>query len=263
MASSSRAKKQRTSMAHKKQGTSSYEANPLDLARLLSNDEQHKVFTKHFLGIPIFALKYGNISNFELDDFHFSTLLRQHNLFALCEESNAYYPELVRVFYCNLNLRKNRLISSMKGKEIILDMQTFSSICGNIPDHGSIKDFGIACDWDNYDRKEFYYSMCRFSKDKIDLCKLMGLGETVKNRDIHVVGNLNLEDRLLHYFLSYVRDPKVGGGVGRIREVAKNRTPILTKVNRRMKYARSGALGALDFGFTIYVFRILNDYLRI
>ncbi|KAF1878201.1 hypothetical protein Lal_00032273 [Lupinus albus] len=25
------------------------------------------------------------------------------------------------------------------------------------------------------------------------------------------------------------RDPKVGGGVGRIREVAKNRTPILTK----------------------------------
>ncbi|KAF1862192.1 hypothetical protein Lal_00026716 [Lupinus albus] len=48
------------------------------------------------------------------------------------------------------------------------------------------------------------------------------------------------------------RDPKVGGGVGRIREVAKNRTPILTKVNRRMKYARSGALGALDFGFTIY-----------
>ncbi|KAF1893033.1 hypothetical protein Lal_00024153 [Lupinus albus] len=184
MASSSRAKKQRTSVANKNQGTSSSEANPLDLARLLSNDEQCKVFTEHFLARPIFAPKYGNVSNFE--------------------ESNAYYPELVRLFYCNLNLRKNRLISSLKGKEIILDMQTFSSICGDIPYYGSIKDFGFACDLDNYDRKEFYYSMCRFSKEEIDLRKQMALGETVKNRDILAVGNLNLEDRLLHYFLSYL-----------------------------------------------------------
>ncbi|KAF1874306.1 hypothetical protein Lal_00013744 [Lupinus albus] len=161
MASSSRAKKQRTSVATKKQGTSSSEANPLDFARLLANEEQRKVFTEHFLGRPIFAPKYGNGSNFELDYFHFPHLLRKQNLFAFCEESNAYYPELVRVFYYNLNLRKNRLISSLKGKEIILDMQTFSSICG----------------------------------------------ETVKNRDIIAVGNLNLEDRLLHNFLSYVIMP--------------------------------------------------------
>ncbi|KAF1881598.1 hypothetical protein Lal_00039814 [Lupinus albus] len=60
-----------------------------------------------------------------------------------------------------------------------------------------------------------------------------------------------------HFRACEERDPKVGGGVGRIREVAKNRTPILIKVNRRMKYARSGALGALDFGFTIYVIRLV------
>ncbi|KAF1894353.1 hypothetical protein Lal_00027202 [Lupinus albus] len=173
MASSSRAKKQCTSVTTKKQGTSSSEANPLNLARLLVNDEQ-----------------------------------RKQNLFAFCEESNAYYPELVGVFYYNLNLRKNLLISLVNGKEIILDMQTFSSICSNIPYHGSIKDFGLACDWDNYDRKEFYYSLCRFSKEEIDLRKKMALGLTVKNRDILVVGNLNLEDRLLHYFLSYIIMPK-------------------------------------------------------
>ncbi|KAF1888632.1 hypothetical protein Lal_00011406 [Lupinus albus] len=195
-------------MTHKKQGTSSSEANPLDLAQILANDEQPKVFTEHFLGSPIFAPKYGNISNFELDDFHFPTLLRQQNLFAFCEESNAYYPELVREFYYNLNLMKNRLTSSAKGKEIILDINIFSSICCNIPYHGSIKYFGLTCDWDNYVRKEFYYSMCRFSKVETDLHKQMALGETVKNRDILAVGNLNLEDRLLHYFLSYVIIPK-------------------------------------------------------
>ncbi|KAF1879874.1 hypothetical protein Lal_00014174 [Lupinus albus] len=208
MVSSSRANKQRTIMAHKKQGTSSSEANPLDLARLLANDEQRKVFTKHFLGRPIFAPKYGNISNFEFDDFHFPTLLRQQNLFAFCEESNAYYPELVRVFYYNLNLRKNHLTSSIKRMEIIIDLKTFSSICCNIPYHESIKYFGLACDWDNYDIKDFYYSMHRFSRDEIEMHKEMALGETIKSRDILAVGNLNLEDRMLHYFLSYVIIPK-------------------------------------------------------
>ncbi|KAF1888174.1 hypothetical protein Lal_00008087 [Lupinus albus] len=104
MASSSKAKKQRTGVATKKQGTSSSEANSLDLARILANDEQRKVFTEHFLGRPIFAPK--------------------------------------------------------------------------------------------------------FSKEEIDLCKQMALGETDKNIDILVVGNLNLKDRMLHYYLSYVIMPK-------------------------------------------------------
>ncbi|KAF1894177.1 hypothetical protein Lal_00004099 [Lupinus albus] len=57
------------------------------------------------------------------------------------------------------------------------------------------------------------------------------------------------------------RDPKVGGGVGGTREVVKNQTQHSSrrrfterKVNRRMEYASSGALGALDVGFTICVF---------
>ncbi|KAF1867998.1 hypothetical protein Lal_00042393 [Lupinus albus] len=115
-------------MTHKKLGSSTFEANPLDLARLLLNDEQHKVFIEHFLGRPIFA--------------------------------------------------------------------------------PNIEDFGLACEWDNYDRKEFYYSMCRFSKYEIEMRKQLTLGETIKSRDILAVGNLNLEDRLLHYFLIYVIIPK-------------------------------------------------------
>ncbi|KAF1868078.1 hypothetical protein Lal_00034020 [Lupinus albus] len=55
-------------MTHKKQGTSSFETNPLDLARLFENNEQRKVFTEHFLGKPIYALKYGNVRNFNLKD---------------------------------------------------------------------------------------------------------------------------------------------------------------------------------------------------
>ncbi|KAF1867992.1 hypothetical protein Lal_00042386 [Lupinus albus] len=50
--------------------------------------------------------------------------------------------------------------------------------------------------------------MCRFSKREIETHKPLALGETVKSRDILAVGNLNIEDRLLHYFPSYVIIPK-------------------------------------------------------
>ncbi|KAF1896062.1 hypothetical protein Lal_00042355 [Lupinus albus] len=59
-----------------------------------------------------------------------------------------------------------------------------------------------------YDRKKFYLSICRISKVEIERRKQQSLGETVKNRDILSAGYLMLEDRLIHYFLSYVILPK-------------------------------------------------------
>ncbi|KAF1864636.1 hypothetical protein Lal_00039270 [Lupinus albus] len=46
------------------------------------------------------------------------------------------------------------------------------------------------------------------SKEEIEQRKPQGFGETVKNRDILSAGYLKLEERLLHYFLSYVILPK-------------------------------------------------------
>ncbi|KAF1896114.1 hypothetical protein Lal_00042879 [Lupinus albus] len=76
------------------------------------------------------------------------------------------------------------------------------------PKYGDIIGFGLVCDWDDYDRKKFYLSICRISKEEIERRKQQSLGETVKNRDILSAGYLTLEDRLLHYFLTYVILPK-------------------------------------------------------
>ncbi|KAF1879715.1 hypothetical protein Lal_00039771 [Lupinus albus] len=141
MASSSRTKKPQTSVSQSKQGTSSSKSNPLNLTRLLANDEQWK-------------------------------------------EKSYYFP-CERKRYC-------------------LDAKTLSSLCCDIPTQGSKN----VCDCDNYDRKELYISLCRISKEEIEQRKQQGFGETVKNRDILSVGYLKLEDRLLHYFLSYVVLPK-------------------------------------------------------
>ncbi|KAF1866017.1 hypothetical protein Lal_00013697 [Lupinus albus] len=200
MASSS--KRPRSSKS--KQGESTSNSNSLNLTRRLANDAQRKVFEENFHGRAIFTPKYGNIGNFEFEDFLFPYLLRQQKLFDFCCEANNIYPELVR----NLNFRKNLMTSHVKGKDIVLDIKTFSSICCDIPMTGDITGFGLVCKWDDYDRKKFYLSICRISKEEIERRKQQSFGETVKNRDILSVGYLTLEDRLIHYFLTYVILPK-------------------------------------------------------
>ncbi|KAF1872188.1 hypothetical protein Lal_00039348 [Lupinus albus] len=159
-----------------KQGESTSKSNPLKLTRLLANDAQRKVFDENFHARAIFSPKYGNIGNFEFEDFLFPYLLRQQKLFDFCCEANDIYPELVRVFYYNMNFRKNLMTSHVKGKDIVLDMQTFSSICCDIPMIGDITGFGLVCEWDDYDRKKFYLSICRISKEEIERRKQQSLG---------------------------------------------------------------------------------------
>ncbi|KAF1883560.1 hypothetical protein Lal_00037526 [Lupinus albus] len=137
MASSSK----RSRSSKSKQGESTTKSNPLNLTRLLANDAQRKVFEENFHERAIFTPKYGNIGNFEFEDFLFPYLLRQQKLFNFCCEANDIYPELVRVFYYNMNFRKNLMTSHVKGKDIVLDMKTFSSLCCDIPMIGDITGF--------------------------------------------------------------------------------------------------------------------------
>ncbi|KAF1893025.1 hypothetical protein Lal_00024145 [Lupinus albus] len=207
MASSSKTKRSRTSKS--KQGESSSKSNPLNLTRLLANDAKRKVFEEIFHGRAIFTPKYGNIGNFEFEDFLFPYLLRQKKLLDFCCEANDFYPELVRVFYCNMNFRKNLMTSHVKGKDIVLDIKIFSSICCDIPMTNDIIGFGLVCNCDYYDCKRFYLSIFRIPKEEIEMRKQQSLGDTVKNRDILSVGYLTLEEHLVHYFLSYVILPKL------------------------------------------------------
>ncbi|KAF1866328.1 hypothetical protein Lal_00024334 [Lupinus albus] len=182
MASSS--KRPRTSKS--KLGESSLKSNSLNLTRLLANDAQRKVFEENFHGRAIFTPKYSNIGNFEFEDFLFPYLLRQQKLFNFCYEANDINPELVRVFYCNMNFRKNLMSSHVKGNDIVLDIKTFSSICCDIPMIDDIIE----------------------SLKMKERRKRQSLGVTVKNGDILFVGYLMLDDRLVHYFLTYVILPK-------------------------------------------------------
>ncbi|KAF1866158.1 hypothetical protein Lal_00031462 [Lupinus albus] len=76
------------------------------------------------------------------------------------------------------------------------------------PKYGDITGFGLVCEWDDYDRKKFYLSICRIFKEEKERQKQQSLDETIKNKDILSTGYLTLEDRLIHYFITYVILPK-------------------------------------------------------
>ncbi|KAF1896160.1 hypothetical protein Lal_00027233 [Lupinus albus] len=90
-----------------------------------------------------------------------------------------------------------------KGKDIVLDIKTFSSICCDIPMTGDITGFRLVCDWDDYDHKKFYLSIFRISKEEIERRKQQSLGETVKNRDILSSRYLTLEDCLFNIKINW------------------------------------------------------------
>ncbi|KAF1872228.1 hypothetical protein Lal_00038014 [Lupinus albus] len=87
-------------------------------------------FSKNISMDARFSLPNTVISEIlNLKTFYFLTYYGNKTVFYFCCESNDIYPELVRVFYCNMNFRKNLLTSHVKGKDIILDTKTFSSLC--------------------------------------------------------------------------------------------------------------------------------------
>ncbi|KAF1859097.1 hypothetical protein Lal_00000923 [Lupinus albus] len=111
-----------------------------------------------------------------LKTFYFLTYCDNKTFLTFAVNRTIFIPNL----FDNMNFRKNLLTSHVKGKDIVLDTKTFSSLCCGIPIQGSKH---------NRFRPRF--------------------GETIKNKDILSIGYLKLEERLLHYFLSYVILPKL------------------------------------------------------
>ncbi|KAF1866107.1 hypothetical protein Lal_00043060 [Lupinus albus] len=133
MSSCSRTKKPRTSGSQSKQGGSYSKSSPLNMTRLLTNDDQRKVFEEHFHGRTIFTPKYGKIFSLPM----------------LREKISFWIPK--PLVHCAMTYR---------------------------------------------------------CKEELEQRKRQGFNETVKNKDILSTGYLKLEERLLHYFMSYVILPK-------------------------------------------------------
>lgn len=175
--------------------------NPLDLSRLLQNETQRTRFIHRYLERPVMTPKYGSLSAFEDVGCTFPELIRVQALHVFVENKAYFYPELIRVFYCNLEIKDGVLHSWVKGKAIILNLQEFA-MCLNLPSVGAELGPLLQCPWKDFNKMDFYFSLCRFSEAEIRRKRQRTASSS--QRETLGVGNMTVEYRLLHYFLVYI-----------------------------------------------------------
>ncbi|KAF1892758.1 hypothetical protein Lal_00042652 [Lupinus albus] len=127
--------------------------------------------------------------------------IERPGLHVFVEDKTPFYIELTRVFYCNLKLENKTLYSYVKGKHIALTLNEFGE-CLSLPSTGAMLGSFIECPWSGFKKREFYFSLCRFSKAKIS--RKRSRSAAGSSRETLGVDNLIVENRLLHYFLEYV-----------------------------------------------------------
>ncbi|KAF1895944.1 hypothetical protein Lal_00033894 [Lupinus albus] len=172
--------------------------NPLNLSRLLKDDEQQKRFLNHYIERPVMTPKYGSLTTFEEQGCHFPSLIRAQGLHVFIEDKTPFYIELIRVFYCNLKLENETMYSYVKGKHITLTLTEFGE-CLSLPSTGAMLGSFIECPWSGFNKREFYFSLCRFSEAEISRKRSRSAASS--SHETLGVGNLTVENRLLHYFL--------------------------------------------------------------
>nr|KYP34750.1 hypothetical protein KK1_044245 [Cajanus cajan] len=137
-----------------------------------------------------------------MEGFDFQNLLSTQGLDKFINLSGLYYPDLVRVFYCNL--RKNNecvLVSEVNGVTITMTKEVYDKVgglkrTGIIPNYANMKAKGVEIDKD-----AFFESMLR----DVSAWEADKAAKKRNNKKVtYNVGGLFTDDRLLHYCIVWV-----------------------------------------------------------
>jgi len=111
----------------------------LDIDGWISDPEAPKNFNSSFRNRKIINHKHVELPFFRTHGFAFPELLSFQHLEAFIQLTGDVYPDLVRVFYANLTCEEDLLTSCVKGVNIVLTPDIWTSIAGfriaGIPAH--------------------------------------------------------------------------------------------------------------------------------
>lgn len=113
-----------------------------------------------------------------------------------------YYPNLVRVFYCNMELKNDTITSNVKGVPISFTVKELGEALDISYEGAKIK-INHNANLPGYEKNKFYYGIARiyeqefFQKSK----KIVGGNPERKSRATVI---FTIDYKLIHYFLAYV-----------------------------------------------------------
>lgn len=162
-----------------------------------------KVRVRHFLPV-----KYVNLKAFPGSSFDFPNLLKYQRIDKFVSDSGNCYNDLVKAFLHKFSVHLNsddEHVMETCVRDFLLK-ENLSDIAAKlrIPSSGYFLRKGVnhvEGPWENYDKMEYYYQICRFPKETVvanqrNACMLC------------YVKNLTVSDRMLHYVIGYVLIPK-------------------------------------------------------
>jgi hypothetical protein len=189
-----------------KSKASSSKASTTDLSKLLTTQQQRERFMEFFYKKSLTTPKYGNLPTFSSEVFDFPVLYKEQKVYDFISDSGSYYPDLVKAFYCNMKFENNVLTSAVKGIPISLTVQTLGE-CIKIPYEGVEIRTGYDAQLEGYAKKDFFYSISRYSEHAFNEKRRKTSGR-LSEKPFWSAGILEIDDRMIHYFLCYVLVPK-------------------------------------------------------
>ncbi|KOM51344.1 hypothetical protein LR48_Vigan09g000300 [Vigna angularis] len=87
----------------------------------ISVEEKHREFTLFWKERKLISPKYFDLNWFHIYGFQFPPLIFHQGIQSLLEMQGKFYSDLVRVFYFNLKVRDGVYSTRVKGVDIVLD----------------------------------------------------------------------------------------------------------------------------------------------
>lgn len=190
----------------KKPASSTHAINPRFYKNL--TPQQIERFEKHFQTKNVITPKYGDLDSFPSACFNFQEVLRSQGLEPLISSHGKYYPGLVRMFYSTLDSDGKTLHATINGRKLKLPPSLISEILGLVPSGATLYDPDDE-QWADYDKRSFYQSLARIHPQVAQARRARGGGMS-SDRELWTAGIFNIDDRMFHYFLTYVLFPRGG-----------------------------------------------------
>lgn len=128
-------------------------------------------------------------------DFAFQKILEDHKLTKFVELSNNYFDQLVRCFYCNMNVDKGILKSTLYGKKITITPALWKEVLD--VEYKGITLSTNSNEFASYDKFTAIQEMLR------EGVSYDGIGRLL-------MGKLKVESRMLHYVVAKIISARLG-----------------------------------------------------
>ncbi|KOM55397.1 hypothetical protein LR48_Vigan10g128900 [Vigna angularis] len=159
----------------------------------ISDVGRHDEYLQWWKERKVLRQKFVDLNWFTANQFQFSGQLVEQGVQHFLHLQGRYYPDMVRVFYYNLKSHNGIVYTRVKGVDIILDNEIWTNVAHLLLLENTMN---VPNDFGDFNKILAYRSFMRNPQ------------QPLPNRRYLLVGNLRMEERVLHYIIVWMLCPR-------------------------------------------------------